>query len=211
MPITPKEVTCPSCGATRALHNPGIVLFVCEYCGNSVYWDEDRLKDLGKQSILAEGFSRLYRGATGSLYDKRFVVLGRVRYSFGRGFWNEWFLEFQDGKTAWLSEDNHEFALETEASWPETPLFQSFKPGKYIWIGDTQFVVEKVGRAKCIGIEGNLPKVIQTGEGYDYVDGSSPDGKETFGIEYDQDPPTVFVGRWVSHAALNLDDEGQDW
>ena len=84
-----QEIQCPSCGAGRTIRNPGVITIVCEYCGNAVYWDQEKIANAGKQSILPEGFSRLFRGATGSLLNKRFCVLGRVRYSFGRGFWDE--------------------------------------------------------------------------------------------------------------------------
>ena len=106
------EFTCPSCGAPHTIRNPGVVKAVCEYCGNAVIWDEQRIRDAGKQATLPEGFTRLYRGATGRLLGKRFEVLGRVRYGFGGGFWDEWFLTLADGRTGWLTEDNHELALQ---------------------------------------------------------------------------------------------------
>lgn len=209
--MKPDQINCPSCGAGHDVKNPGLITFVCEYCGNAVYWDEGGIKDVGKQSILPEGFSRMYRGALGSLLNKRFEVLGRVRYSFGKGFWDEWYIEFEKGGTAWLSEDNHEFALETETQNIRVPEFDALYPGYKIKSKDTAFIVEEIGYAECLGVEGDLPKMIQSGERYKYADGSSPDGRYTIGIEYDETPPTVFFGRWIKYASLKLDDEGLDW
>lgn len=209
--MKPKEIGCPSCGATHDVHNPGVMMIVCEYCGNSVYWDEEQLRDAGKQSILPEGFSRLFRGATGRLLSKRFVVLGRVRYSFGKGFWDEWFLEFHDGTTGWLFEDNHEFALEREVSGEKLPPFSKFEVGAKFRARKKEFVVEEVGEAECLGVEGDLPKAVLTGEKYPYVDASSPDGKHTLSIEFDDETPTVFYGSYIKYAMMTLDDEGKDW
>lgn len=207
-----KEIQCPSCGAGHTVYNPGVITIVCEYCGNAVYWDKEKIENAGKQSVLPEGFSRLYRGASGTLFNKRFVVLGRVRYSFGMGFWDEWFLEFSDGEIGWLSEDNHELAWEKEApSGTTVPPFSSLSPGSKIKTKTTEFIIEEVGQAECLGVEGDLPLVLQTGEKYAFADGSSPDGKYTIGIEYDNDPPTVFLGRWIKYVSLKLDDEGIDW
>ena len=64
--MKPARIKCPSCGAEHDVSNPGIITIVCEYCGTAIYWDEKKIKDAGKQSILPEGFSRLYRGATES-------------------------------------------------------------------------------------------------------------------------------------------------
>jgi hypothetical protein len=209
--MKPNQIQCPSCGATHDIYNPGIITLVCDYCGNAVYWDEDKIRDKGKQSVLPEGFSRLYRGATGSLFNKRFHVLGRVRYSFGKGFWDEWFLEFNDGETGWLSEDNHEFAWEILAPDVIVPPMSSVKIGDMVDVKERLFVIEEIGEAECIGMEGSLPKDLQTGETYPYADGSSPDGRYTVGIEYDEDPPTVFVGRWLKYASLSVDDEELEW
>lgn len=209
--MKPTEVNCPSCGATTPVYNPGVIMITCEYCGNAVYWDEDKIKDAGKQSVLPEGFSRLYRGATGSLFHKRFNVLGRIRYSFGQGFWDEWFLEFEDGSTGWLTEDNHEFALEEEELKVNVPPFEKLRPGAKLHLKGKQFYIEEIGLAECLGVEGELPFPVLTGEKYHFADGSTPDGNYTIGIEYDKTPPTVFTGRWLKHASLQLDDEGIEW
>ncbi|MDJ0668171.1 MAG: DUF4178 domain-containing protein [Desulfobacterales bacterium] len=209
--MKPQAIKCPSCGATHDVLNPGVVTVVCEYCGNAVYWDEDKLRDAGQQSILPEGFTRLFRGATGRLDNRRFAVMGRVRYSFGKGFWDEWFLTFDDGTIGWLTEDNHELALQQRSAIKKPPAFEAMKPGRSFKARGIDFVFQEVGRAECIGVEGDLPIAVKTGETYQFADASSPDGRHTFGIEYDADPPTVFVGRWLTYADLTLDDEGLDW
>lgn len=206
-----QAIRCPSCGATHDILNPGVVTVVCEYCGNAVYWDKDKLRDAGRQSILPEGFTRLFRGAAGRLDKRRFTVMGRVRYSFGKGFWDEWFLSFDDGTIGWLTEDNHELALQKRSKIKKPPAPDALQPGQRFKARGIDFVVQEVGLAECIGVEGDLPIAVQTGETYRFVDASSPDGRHTLGIEYDAEPPTVFVGRWLTYANLTLEDEGLDW
>jgi hypothetical protein len=206
-----QDIQCPSCGATHEINNPGIITVVCEYCGNAVYWDEKKIKDAGKQSVLPEGFTRLYRGATGRLQNRSFTVMGRIRYSFGSGFWDEWFLEFADGTIGWLTEDNHELALQTRTAPKQIPPFESLHPRKKINVKKRVFVVQEEGQAECIGDERNLPIEAQTGEVYKFADASSQDGQFTLGIEYDQQPPTVFIGRWLTYTDMVLDDEGLEW
>jgi len=205
------EFNCPSCGAPHEIRNPGIVKATCEYCGNAVIWDEQRIQDAGKQATLPEGFTRLYRGASGRLLSKRFEVIGRVRYGFGGGFWDEWFVTLQDGRTGWLSEDNHELALQSPLSDARVLPFAQYRPGTQIFVDKTEYLVQEIGEASCLGIEGELPKLVEAGESYPYVDASSPDGRYALGIEYDDDPPTVFHGRWLKQASVKLDDEGRSW
>lgn len=205
-----KTVNCPSCGAAHDVHNPGIMMFMCAYCGTAVYWDQERLEAAGKQSVLPDGFSRLFTGAAGSYRQKRFVVMGRARYAFERGFWDEWYLEFADGTMKWLTEDNHEFSIQMPH---ETPVaaFEDYRPGSTLVAREISFVVQETGHAECIGIEGDLPKVVTAGETYPYVDASSLDGRYLLSIEYDEDTPSVFLGRWLKYGEISLDDEGVDW
>ncbi len=148
--MNPQPIQCPSCGATHDVLNPGVVTVVCEYCGNAVYWDTEKIEDAGRQSILPEGFTRLYRGAAGRLAKRRFTVMGRVRYSFGKGFWDEWFLSFDDDTIGWLTEDNHELALQNRTALKQAPALASLKPGRKFKAQGIDFVVQEVGQAECI-------------------------------------------------------------
>ncbi len=205
------SVQCPTCGAGHSIHNPGVVTVNCEYCGNAIYWNDGEILNAGKQSILPEGFSRLYRGATGSLLNKRFNVMGRIRYSFDRGFWDEWFLEFEDLTIGWLTEDNHDFALQERKQPTKMPPYDSLAPGKTFTIRHRHFQVQERGLATCLGMEGNLPIKATTGEEYRFVDASSLDGRFALGIEYDATPPTLFLGKWLRSSEIQLDNEGLEW
>lgn len=218
-----RNIPCPSCGAPKELVHPGIVMFTCEHCGTPVYWDEDAVRAGGKHSVLDEGFSRLYRGATGSYRRTRFRVLGRVRYLYGRdgvarGFWDEWFLRTEKGEDVWLTEDDHELSVQSEVTVDDAMEFERYRLGSRVFHRDTEFLVEEVGVAECFGTEGELPEEWEVGETYPFVDLSSPDGRYSLGLEFDgdsadgdDDPPTAFLGRWLEHADLKMDDEGADW
>jgi hypothetical protein len=182
-------------------------MFVCEYCGSAVYWDRDALLAAGKKAALSEGFTRLYRGAAGALRGRRFVAEGRIRYSFGRGFWDEWYLRYEGGGDAWLTEDNHELCIETLVPDAMPPVGEFSR----LTVNGVEFRVEERGLAECIGAEGEVPCLAVPGTRYAYVDGSSPDGKHSVGIEYETEAGVVFVGNWLAAEDLSLDDEGEDW
>lgn len=213
------SVNCPSCGAAKELLHPGIAMFTCEHCGSPVYWDENAVRAAGKKSVLDEGFTRLYRGAIGSFRGQRFRVLGRVRYLYGqggvaKGFWDEWFLRTRSGEDLWLTEDDHELSLQKDTEYADRRPRGDYRLGVSVFHDGREFVVEEVGVAECFGLEGELPEVWEIGETYPYVDLASPEGKYTLGLEFDEgenEPPTAFEGKWLKHAALELDDEGTAW
>jgi hypothetical protein len=206
-----KQVKCPTCGAPNNLLNPGVLMISCEYCTAAFYWDKERIQAAGFKSALPEGFSRMYKGATGSLRNSRFIVLGRARYSFQRGFWDEWYLEMQNGELLWLTEDNHEFRLEKEVKSLVVPPFEKCGTGMRIDAGTGVFIVTEFGDAQCIGIEGELPRVVLPDQKYPYVDAATPDGDRSLGIEYTSDPPITYVGEWLNHTVIKMDDEGGEF
>lgn len=200
-------ISCPTCGAPLPARNPGIVMAVCEYCGGVSTWNEQGVAGTGKRSMLSEGFTRLYRGATGTLRGQRFRVEGRVRYSFGHGFWDEWFITAPDGSRAWLTEDDHELALQTP--YDGSVDTAGARPGSTLIAGDGQFVVLEVGAARCLGVEGRLPHEVLPDDTHDYLDATSPDGRRALGVELDDDgEATVYLGEWLGQGDLTLDDEG---
>ena len=207
-----RTISCPSCGAEGRVDNPASVSYTCPYCENIVLFDKEGLKLSGKSSRLSEGFSRLYRGATGSIDGKRFYVLGRVRYSFGRGFWDEWLLDVGEETPVWLTEDNYELSLQAPHSPSELPDMSTLKVGKDITLGGHTFRIQESGKAKCLGIEGELPKSILPDEEYMYIDGSSLDGKNNFGIEFDDDlSPSCYIGTWLTQDKLVMDENDYGW
>ena len=202
--------TCIYCGANLKIHNPASISVACEYCDGIMMWDEHSLKEAGKQSRLPEGYSRLYRGATGTIDNRRFQVLGRVRYQFNRGFWDEWYIIFASGEGAWITENDYQFSIQRKI---DDPLFQhrpKYKMGESITIASQDFQIQEIGHASCMGIEGELPKEIHPNENYIYIDATSYDGKSCLGLEL-REPPTIYVGSWLEGTQIQLDDETLEW
>lgn len=214
MPPPPTGPACPSCGAPLPARNPGVVAGVCAYCDTVVTWDADAARDSGTKSRLPRGFTRLYTGATGTVLDRPFRVLGRARYTTGGAFWDEWAVEVDDGGQPvlrWITEDDHELAYEEARRRIPPGAVAGVKPGASVEVLGRLFRIEEVGEARCVGLEGQLPKELEPDETYRYADGSTPNGAATLGIEYDDTEPMVFVGRWLAPEDLRLDDEGVEW
>jgi hypothetical protein len=204
-------VRCPECGAQIEIRSPAAVLVVCSYCRAAVHWNAQAVESAGKQSALAEGFTRLYRGALGWALGQRFEVVGRVRYSHRSGVWDEWFVNLEGHRTAWITEDDHELALQDPLTGVDLSFVRSLRAGQRFRALDTEFEVDEAGETVCVGIDGELPKTVVSGQRYRYVDATSLDGTRALGVELDQEPPTAFVGRWLAHDDLRLDDEGEQW
>jgi hypothetical protein len=195
-----RQFQCPSCGAGNKVTNPGIVMRVCDYCKTAMYWDKDAVLRAGNKSMELPPSNRFRVGASGKLGGKPFRVLGRITYEHDAGRWNEWFIEVQDGSLMWLTEDEGELFLEKPLEL-KTPLpeLSEIAPGCEIKLNDKIGIVEEIGKAKCLGGEGEIPFTVEIGDTYPYVDGAAPDGSFSFGLEYGAEGrPQAFIGRIIN-------------
>ncbi|MBN2359847.1 MAG: DUF4178 domain-containing protein [Deltaproteobacteria bacterium] len=199
-----RAVQCPSCGAQHEVQNPGITALGCRYCHTLIYWDEQAVHDSGRKALLDPPSSALRVGEPCTLNRQHHQVLGRVRYTYGAGVWDEWFLESPRGEIVWLTEDEKEFAVEKPVSAdPRLPPFEQLRVGATVTVHQRPFLVEELGRATCQGVEGQVPWLVLPDEVYPFADLASPDGKISLGVEYDQQgAPSLFLGEFVERGAL---------
>jgi hypothetical protein len=209
-----RQLRCPNCGGEHTLVNPGITMLVCSYCKTTLYWSADAVLKTGVQAILPEENTRLYLQATGKLRgtpDERWrelEVVGHLRYDYGQGTWDEWYLQLADGGVAWLSEDERELSLEQAARIDSTiPPPERLRPGHPVTLEGVAYTVREVGTATCLGGEGQLPFTILPGERYPYADLASADGTRFATLEFDEGGVHAFAGVVLTHEQLALDDE----
>lgn len=197
---------CPSCGAEIAADRRFAKLVVCQFCESAVLLDEKAARVAGKMAVLAQTPSPFFVGGSGTLMDRRFNILGRVRYGYERGYWDEWYLAFEDGSTVWIGEDENNFTLESHDESETAPIeYADAYPGQSIQLGATTFALDEKGIAICEGGEGQLPFPIVSGERVPFLDLSLSDRFAT--IEYDIEDTTarVFRGRRLDLSEVQMD------
>lgn len=200
---------CPSCGAQIEVDRRVAHLVVCEYCDSTLILDADAARVAGKMAALKPPAGLFYLGAEGEVRGQRFRVLGRVRYGYSAGFWDEWFLAFQDGTQAWVSEDEDSLALETCLELTRAPVsYEQARPGDYLDIGDGSYHIDERDVATCEGGEGQLPFVIVPGEEVPFLDCSQ--GKWFATLEYDEDGAKLFRGTRLREHEVTLDVSRED-
>ena len=187
------SLQCTSCGAPIEIKNRFSKVVVCEYCGTHHRIQEDGLAASGTHAKLAEFPSIFAVGCTGLILEKPFTALGRMRYKYDGGFYDEWFLEYDSG-TAWLSEDEGTYTLFTDmVEAVDFPDPSSIRAGQTITVGDHKVMVREKGEAVVEGGEGELLFYVEPGTPVSYIDGIS-EGKK-ISIEFTEDEVELFTGR----------------
>ncbi len=172
---TPLE--CPSCGAGIQVNYRFAKMVVCDYCGQTNYLNPDEtLEGKGpKQLPLVDYGSKLSKTAYGKIEGREFRVLGRMRYEYPEGFWDEWLLKMADDPETphWLQEDEGEFSLlRFEKDQKVTQSYEQFKVGETYEVGDgLEVFITEANSAKVTGSEGQIPFYIEPNEQVYFVDG----------------------------------------
>ncbi|HUS16454.1 MAG TPA: DUF4178 domain-containing protein [Chloroflexia bacterium] len=169
-----KSLACPNCGGPITVESAYTTLTVCPYCGSSLYVRDTGVDITGRTAKLAQFPSRLALGAGGQVRGRAFRVLGRIRYQYEDGFWDEWNLQFADGQIGWLEEDEGEFTLTFKRKLTSPiPPFEQITVGSFVPLGGAQMFVSEKGAAQTVGAEGELAQTPPPGRAVRYVDGNA--------------------------------------
>ncbi|ARS29247.1 DUF4178 domain-containing protein [Sphingomonas sp. KC8] len=205
---------CPNCGAEVTFRSPALPIKVCDYCHTAVMRIEDGVRDMGKIAVLPYDISPVQIGTRGQVDGQNFDIIGRVRWGWGDGFWNEWLMLFADGAHGWLGEAMGDFMYlrEQDVAKLRSKLLRGLVAGGTASPGDEgqeQGVVYKVvdqRQATCVGSEGELPFTAPANWTVYNVDLRSSGG-ECASFQRDGDTSSVYIGRYVTLAdvkATNL-------
>ena len=159
------SINCPSCGVSIEDATAHTRSLSCPHCDNWVYLGSNGWESAGLFKHAIDAPSMFQLGKSGSLNDRRFVVSGRVRLSYSEGFWDEWWLEFEDADHQWLEEDDGVYRLHEniDVNTLQANLLDAAVGGNVSIDNESWFVTERVD-AEVAGVEGSLPVAIVPGE-----------------------------------------------
>lgn len=190
-----KSINCPQCGDTLPLYFKHVKLVQCLSCKSTIFLENEATRLAGDSSVLAPEISLIHLNVPFGYEHKSYLPLGKIRYSYGRGFWEEWWLKDSEGNEYWLSIDEGDFVLEQQIeSRYSTELFNTLNVGQ---VTVDNLLVTETGMATCEGFEGALPKTVSKGDSYLYTHLSGKDASLTT-LELGKDGVEVYSGKWIS-------------
>jgi hypothetical protein len=204
--MTRPTTGCPSCGAPVQFRWAGAVQTVCDSCRSVLVRTDIDLRDVGRKSSPPPSVSPIQLGARGALEGRRFEVVGRIVYAYERGHWSEWHLAFDDGRSGWLSDALAEYAVtfDAGAAAGSVPPAAALRPGQAVRLGADEYVVGSVTHARYAGTEGELPFEYWDKEAIPFADLKGRGDDRFATLDYSQEPPLAFTGRYVPFEALKL-------
>ena len=196
---------CPSCGAPVEFTAGTAQVVVCGYCQTVVARKGLNLEAHGKIGAIVDTDSPLQLNVEGRIGRDGYRLVGHLQKDHGAGPWDEWYVEFDDGRTGWLSESEGAFHLMV-ADGAELGLsLDDMPPGHRFSLRGHRLVVEERGHGRVVGAAGQLPNDVDpTAEGY-YVDATGPKGVFV-SLDYGTATadPEVYVGRKLKLEELGI-------
>ena len=199
---------CPGCGAPVEFRSAQSTHAVCGYCQSTVVRDGDTLSRIGKMAELFNDFSPLQLQASGSWQGRNFTLVGRLQYQYAQGTWTEWYAVLDDGKAAFLSEDNGAYVFSLPTSLQRAvPPAENFRVGATTAINAKPFSVASNERVSLLSAQGELPRLPALGSPFAMVELRSADG-DVLSVDYGAvaggGVPALSLGRSVLLEDLKL-------
>jgi hypothetical protein len=199
------DANCPNCGAAVRFRSADLPVKVCDYCRSSLIRTGDVLQAVGKIAEVPEDVSPLQIGVRGVDDGKGFELIGRVRWRWTDGGWNEWLALFDDGSTAWIGEAMGRYMLLRQLAHAgfRTAVVRSLRDDQNVPLGTeatidgVKYVVTDVKEATCVGGDGELPFSTPPGLTMKSVDLMAPDG-QCASIQKERGEVLAYAGRYVT-------------
>jgi len=190
-----KTINCPQCGDALPLYIKHTKLVQCSSCKSNIFLENDAVHLAGESSVLAPEISILILNTPFFYKQKTYLPLGKIRYSYGRGFWEEWWIKDTQNNEYWLSIDEGDLALQQKVEVTYTDsILEQLHVGL---VTSDAWIVTELDTAKCEGFEGSLPKKITIGSSYTYAHLSGK-GAKLRTLELIEGKLEAYEGNWIS-------------
>lgn len=180
----------------------------CSFCQSMVVRRDMNLEDLGKNSAVIEDMSVIQLGTRGVYNKTSFQVLGRVQLQWDGGYWNEWFVDFENGSTAWLAEAQGSLMITfIDPRFKKFPRRQDFKVGQSLQMSNLRYYhIKDIRTATIKSTMGEIPHLLKPGQERTIIDLSSEEGGFA-SLDYDtsdRTEPICYLGTWETVQTLKL-------
>jgi hypothetical protein len=178
---------------------------VCGHCQTVVARQGRHLEAHGKIGAIVDTDSPLQLNAEGRIGRDGYRLVGHLQKDHGAGPWDEWYVEFDDGRTGWLSESEGAFHLLLASGTEPGLSLEDFKPGHRFSLRGHRLVVEERGHGHVVAAAGQLPSDVDPSADSHYVDATGPGGVfVTLDFGTGTSDPEVYVGKKLKLTELGI-------
>jgi hypothetical protein len=170
----------------------------CDSCGSTILIDDEVVRKAGEQGVMSD-VSGLFRiGDTIRVGRRTITIFGQARFSYGRGFWDEFWGQDSNGDSIWISVDEGDIAVQrVNADMKLAQDLKTARVGDPVHFKTDTYVVVEAEEAECISVRGSFDHELIVGETYRYKNAQA-DGRALLSYEYWPGGSIVYLGQWFS-------------
>ena len=200
---------CPQCGDALALRFKYSKLTRCASCQSTIFLEDETVRSLGKTNLLADEPTLLSLHHPFVYEENSFTPIGKIRYAYTLGFWEEWLVLNDDNKAFWISVDEGDMVLEEPLDLSEgiiKDILTKKQLGAKVTINNKQYRVTEKAKGICQGFEGELDRQVEVGETLEYMHLTARSGNEHITLEREGTNYSVYVGQWLDMYEVKVHD-----
>ena len=195
--MTPIErPNCGNCGAELPARLSHARMVTCDHCGTTSVLRDKVFEVAGSGGEMLDTPSLVRLGEDILVKGIRLTPVGHARFSYGRGWWDEyWCMDGTESGT-WLSADEGDYALELNLlseHWPKNPRMTI---GAKVPLMGSMYTVTEAETATCLAVRGEFPEELDVGEAHLYFDLTGPGGRMATYEKWDGGEGWS-IGEWV--------------
>lgn len=198
------EINCPSCGNPIFFRRESSLYATCPACSSVLLRKDVNVELLGKAADLQPDNTPLQVGTRGQYKGQAFEIVGRIQIRQEEGFWNEWYLNYHDGRDGWLGEALGEYFVSFAVREPGLPQFDSVKLNDLYKFQGVDYYAVNIGASVVSSYEGELPFLMSGSYKLPYVDLRSH-GKRAATLDYSDGDPLLFLGTYEEFEDLHFE------
>lgn len=164
---------------------PGLPVLACDSCDALLLIDRGEIAQVGDSGRMPFDVSPLQLGTTLQVENQRGAIMGRERWAWERGSWNEWLLHLSDASHRWVAEEAGLYMMmapiepqaDVAARLAELAAQGRSALGETVDLGDARYVVADIKTIRCVAGEGHLPVAVPADFPRQSLDLRSADGR----------------------------------
>lgn len=201
---------CPNCGAPVVFRSAALPNRVCDHCRSMLVRSDAGVGIAGVEAALPFDVSPIQIGTRGRFEGRAFEVIGRVRWSWDDGSWNEWLCLFEGDHHGWLGEAMGDFMLTFERPLGQAGSAELSRiaagapaiPGREVELDGEELSIADAREVSCIAAEGELPFTALPGWRIYSVDLKAASGRAA-SLQREGGEAWLYDGRYVTLADLS--------
>lgn len=186
---------CLKCGADMGESFRWARMVNCDHCGTAHILRDAVFALAGSSGVLHEAPGLVHLAQPLVTPMGAFDPKGIVRFSYGRGAWDEFWALDSAGSGAWISVDEGDIVVQRPLSGNDLPRDPP-SLGSTVTHDAEDWTITEAETARCIGFRGQLPEVFHLDEVFTFVNASCGDGRLLSG-EFHDGTAAWFVGPWL--------------